>query len=133
MSSDAERQVSGGGEDEARHEKHESHNDSNLESVAAFESPFDFPAWRKWTMTTLLGGMAAAVTFGSSVWSSTIPVTTKQFDVSESVAVLGVSLYVLGFAFGPIVWGMLSVHFLVLLLDSEENVLTIEQLHRPSI
>ncbi|KIW54462.1 hypothetical protein PV05_06818 [Exophiala xenobiotica] len=108
MSSDAERQVSGGGEDEARHEKHESHNDSNLESVAAFESPFDFPAWRKWTMTTLLGGMAAAVTFGSSVWSSTIPVTTKQFDVSESVAVLGVSLYVLGFAFGPIVWGPLS-------------------------
>ncbi|KAK5281230.1 hypothetical protein LTR40_005180 [Exophiala xenobiotica] len=108
MSSDAERQVSVGGEDEARHEKHESHDDNSIERVATFESPFDFPAWRKWIMTTLLGGMAAAITFGSSVWSSTIPVTSKQFDVSETVAVLGVSLYVLGFALGPIVWGPLS-------------------------
>ncbi|KIW11627.1 hypothetical protein PV08_10929 [Exophiala spinifera] len=108
ISIDEERQASASGEHEASQEKRDATNGNSLELVASFESPFDFPTWRKWLMTLLMGGMAAAITFGSSVWSSTLPVTTKQFDVSESVAVLGVSLYVLGFALGPILWGPLS-------------------------
>lgn len=34
--------------------------------------------------------------------------TAKEFGVSEEVMVLGVSLFVLGFAFGPIVFGPMS-------------------------
>ncbi|OCT47417.1 putative MFS-type transporter [Cladophialophora carrionii] len=71
---------------------------------AAFESPFDLPTWRKWVITTLLALMTTAVTFASSIWSATIAVTSKEFDVSETVSLLGVSLYVLGFSVGPIVW-----------------------------
>jgi len=75
---------------------------------ASFDSPFDLPAWRKWIITVLLASMTMTVTFGSSVWSATIAVTSKQFDVNETVLILGVSLYVLGFALGPILWGPLS-------------------------
>jgi hypothetical protein len=87
------------------HEKHVGGVDGDREVVAAFESPFDLPTWRKWVMTTLLALMTTAVTFASSVWSATIAVTSKEFNVSETVSLLGVSLYVLGFSLGPIVWG----------------------------
>ena len=87
------------------HEKHVVEDHGDREVVAAFESPFDLPTWRKWVITTLLALMTTAVTFASSVWSATIAVTSKEFNVSETVSLLGVSLYVLGFAVGPIVWG----------------------------
>ena len=48
------------------------------------------------------------VTFASSVFSSTIGVTAHEFHTSETVMLLGVSLYVLGFSLGPILWGPLS-------------------------
>ncbi|OAL26384.1 hypothetical protein AYO22_04302 [Fonsecaea multimorphosa] len=86
------------------HEKHVAQDDLDREVVASFDSPFDLPIWRKWVMTTLLALMTTAVTFASSVWSATITVTSKEFNVSETVSLLGVSLYVLGFAVGPIVW-----------------------------
>ncbi|KIW72173.1 hypothetical protein PV04_00391 [Phialophora macrospora] len=82
------------------------HDDRQVD--AAFDSPFDLPIWRKWVITTLLALMTTAVTFASSVWSATIAVTSKEFNVSETVSLLGVSLYVLGFSLGPIVWGPLS-------------------------
>ena len=57
----------------------------------------------------LLALMTTAVTFASSVWSAAIATTSKEFNVSETVSLLGVSLYVLGFAVGPIVWGTFAV------------------------
>ncbi|OAL36274.1 hypothetical protein AYO20_04432 [Fonsecaea nubica] len=88
------------------HEKDAAKDDGDQEALAPFDSPFDLPVWRKWVITTLLALMTTAVTFASSVWSSAIAVTSKEFHVSETVSLLGVSLYVLGFAVGPIVWGM---------------------------
>jgi hypothetical protein len=73
--------------------------------VATWESPFDLPKWRKWVMTTLLALMTTAVTFASSVWSAGITKTSEEFHVTETVSLLGVALYVLGFGVGPIVWG----------------------------
>ena len=73
-----------------------------------FKSPLSLPVWRKWVITVLSASLALTVTFASSVFSSTITVTSRQFGVSETVMILGVSLYVLGFAVGPIVWGPLS-------------------------
>ena len=56
-------------------------------------------------MTILLACTTFTVTFGSSIFSSTIAVTAREFNTTETVMLLGVSLYVLGFAFGPILWG----------------------------
>lgn len=44
--------------------------------------------------------MTFVVSFASSVFSTATTVTAVKFDVSLEAMILGVSLYVLGFAFG---------------------------------
>ncbi|OQE91611.1 hypothetical protein PENNAL_c0009G01763 [Penicillium nalgiovense] len=56
----------------------------------------------------MLGMMTICVTFGSSVFSTATKQTARKFNVSSEVMVLAVSLFVLGFAFGPIIFGPLS-------------------------
>ena len=73
-----------------------------------FKSPHDLPFWRKCAITALLGGATFVVTFCSSIFSSALVVTAEEFHTTTTVMILGVSLYVLGFALGPIFWGPLS-------------------------
>lgn len=47
-------------------------------------------------------------TFGSSIFSSTTTVLAADYHVSSEVTLLGLSLYVLGFATGPVCWAPLS-------------------------
>lgn len=68
----------------------------------------NWPKWKKWLITFALGLMTFCITFASSVFSTATTVTAQQFGVSQEVMVLGTSLFVLGFAFGPIIWGPLS-------------------------
>lgn len=48
--------------------------------------------------------MTFVVTFASSVFSTVVEPTSQEFGVSQEVMILGVSLFVLGFAWGPIIW-----------------------------
>ena len=72
------------------------------------ENPMNFKPAKKWSMALMFGLMTFVVTFASSVFSSATMVTAMQFGVSSEVMILAVSLFVLGFAFGPIVWGPFS-------------------------
>jgi hypothetical protein len=72
------------------------------------QNPMNWPPYRKWSIAVVMGLMTLVVTFASSVFSSATMVTAKQFGVSSEVMILGVALFVLGFAFGPIVWGELE-------------------------
>jgi MFS transporter, DHA1 family, multidrug resistance protein len=47
-------------------------------------------------------------TFTSSIFSSATGEVAKVFGVSVEVATLSSSLYILGYAFGPLIWGPLS-------------------------
>ena len=47
-------------------------------------------------------------TFTSSIFSASTTAISKVFHVSVEVATLSTSLYVLGYAFGPLAWGPLS-------------------------
>lgn len=78
------------------------------DETVLFDNPFDWPNRRKWFITVLGALCAFTVTFSSSVFSSTIPITSQEFNTSETVMLLGIALYVLGFATGPFVWGPLS-------------------------
>jgi multidrug resistance protein len=49
-----------------------------------------------------------AVSFVSSAFSGGIGRVLAEFDVGEEVATLGISLFVLGFAIGPLLWAPLS-------------------------
>ncbi|RFU28006.1 hypothetical protein B7463_g8324, partial [Scytalidium lignicola] len=69
------------------------------------ENPMNWPTWKKWMVTIMLGFVTFVVTFASSVFSNaTIPVA-KLYGVPLEVTTLGSSIFVLGFAFGPCVWG----------------------------
>ena len=67
------------------------------------ENPINWPARKKWIVTVTLGFMTFCVTFASSVFSNATVVTSKEFGVSTEVTTLGTSLFVLGFAVGPLV------------------------------
>lgn len=63
---------------------------------------------RKWAIVCSTSLITFMVSFGSGVFSGAIPKVVTEFHVSSDVATLGIALYVLGFAFGPMVWGPLS-------------------------
>ncbi|KAL6885750.1 MFS general substrate transporter [Trichoderma evansii] len=72
------------------------------------QDPLNMPMARKWTITALQAMSALVVTFASSIYASSIFDIKRHFDVSEEVATLGLALFVLGFALGPLIWGPLS-------------------------
>lgn len=63
---------------------------------------------RKILTAAMLGYTTMISAFGSSIFSAATPAVAREFGVSQTVGVLGVSLYVLGFAFGPSLWAPLS-------------------------
>ena len=80
------------------------------EYVVEFDG-FDDPRHaQNWPMRDkiLIGAMLAfdalAATMGSSIFSSGIPKVAQTFHVGQEVGTLGTSLFVLGYAFGPIMW-----------------------------
>ena len=52
--------------------------------------------------------MTLVVTFASSVFSTATGMTAREFGISQEVMILGTALFVLGFATGPVIFGLLS-------------------------
>ncbi|KAF9252408.1 hypothetical protein DTO006G1_3156 [Penicillium roqueforti] len=72
------------------------------------QDAMNFSNGRKWAISILQSLSTFVVTFSSSVYVSGIGGIEQQFNVSEEVATLGLSLFVLGFAVGPLIWAPLS-------------------------
>jgi len=64
------------------------------------ENPMNFPRSKKWRITMVTAIMTFCVSFASSVFSTATEITAVKWGVSLEVMILGVSLYVLGFACG---------------------------------
>ena len=71
------------------------------------ENPMNFSQAKKWWITIILALVTFCVSFASSVFSTATVVTAAKFHVSTEVMILGVSLYVLGFAFGMFIFASL--------------------------
>jgi len=71
-------------------------------------NPMNMPAWRKWFCASILGAMTFAATFSSSIFSAAANVTAAEFGVAPTTMPLATSLYVFGFATGPILMGPAS-------------------------
>ncbi|KAL8642639.1 MAG: hypothetical protein Q9228_000688 [Teloschistes exilis] len=84
------------------------------EYVVEFDGPDDPMHPQNWTMrkkvaiAAMLGYTTLVSAFASSIFSTATTVVGAQFGVSTEVGLLGLSLYVLGFATGPILWAPLS-------------------------
>lgn len=64
-------------------------------------NPIQWSRARKWAITILLAIATLAVSFVSSGYTGGMNQIIEEFDVSEEIAVLGLSVFVLGFAVGP--------------------------------
>ncbi|KAI4284302.1 MAG: hypothetical protein L6R38_001506 [Xanthoria sp. 2 TBL-2021] len=84
------------------------------EYVVEFDGPEDplhpqnWPMKKKVAIAVMLGYTTLVSAFGSSIFATATQSVAAVFSVSTEVGVLGVSLYVLGFATGPILWAPLS-------------------------
>ncbi|KAL2051518.1 hypothetical protein ABVK25_008180 [Lepraria finkii] len=82
--------------------------------VVEFDGPDDplhpqnWPMRKKILLAVILGYTTLTAAFASSIFSAATAAVAKQFGVSTEVGILGLSLYVLGFATGPLLWAPLS-------------------------
>lgn len=72
------------------------------------QNPHNWKKSKKYTVTVFYSSMTFCITFASSVFSTATTVTAQKYGVSDEVMTLGTSVFVFGFAVGPIVWGPLS-------------------------
>ncbi|CAD0055559.1 unnamed protein product [Aureobasidium pullulans] len=78
------------------------------EYVVEFDGPNDpmhaqnWPFKKKLPVAASLGFVTLTAAFGSSIFSSATGAVASEYNVSREVGILGISLYVLGFATGPI-------------------------------
>lgn len=70
-------------------------------------NPMNWGSFCKWFITTIVTFSVFAVTFTSSAYSVSANEVFHDFDISAEVFTLGLSLFVLGFAIGPALWGPL--------------------------
>ncbi|KAF2029718.1 citrinin biosynthesis transporter CtnC [Setomelanomma holmii] len=71
-------------------------------------NPKNWTTKRRWAITVSMGLLVFTVTFASSIFSVNIDTVQEKFNVKLVTATLGVALFVLGFVFGPIIFGPMS-------------------------
>ncbi|KAF5017045.1 hypothetical protein F66182_11090 [Fusarium sp. NRRL 66182] len=82
--------------------------------VVEFDGPDDplhpqnWPTKKKVLTSVMLAYTSLVSTFGSSIFADATTSLSSIYHVSTEVTLLGLSLYVLGFATGPICWAPLS-------------------------
>ena len=62
----------------------------------------NWPLKKKLPVAIVLGFVTLTSAFGSSIFSASLESVAHHFHISREVGVLGISLYVLGFATGPL-------------------------------
>lgn len=73
-----------------------------------YESARDWPTWRKWALLMPIYLIDLSVSWGASCFSPAQKKFQKDFETSAEVTTLGLSLYVLGLALGPMFLAPLS-------------------------
>jgi MFS family permease len=64
--------------------------------------------WRKWLSAVLLGAMTFAATFSSSVFVAVGPALAQELNSSSQQITLATTLFIFGFAAGPVIMGPAS-------------------------
>lgn len=70
--------------------------------------PHNWPLAKKLIQCSIIGFNTFCIAFGSAIFSEAVLPLAAIYHVSYVVTTLSVSLYVLGFATGPVVWAPLS-------------------------
>lgn len=89
----------------------EADHDAYLVELTSDDDPADAKTWplsRKLTAALVLGFDTLVASWGSSVYSAAVTPVSEVFGVSSIVAILGLTLYICGFATGPLAFAPLS-------------------------
>lgn len=73
--------------------------------------PMLFATWYKWLLILTMAFATLAVSLCSSAFSGGLAQIIREFHSTQEVATLGLSLFVLGFAVGPLFWAPMSELF----------------------
>ncbi len=72
-------------------------------------NPYNWPSWKKVVNCVLISALTFITPLGSSIFAPGVPELMRDFQSSSSeLAAFVVSVYVLGFAFGPMLMAPLS-------------------------
>lgn len=74
-------------------------------------NPMLYSEFKKWSITLLVAIATLAVAFVSSAYSGGAREVIAEFGCSQEIFTLGISLFVLGFAIGPLIWAPMSELF----------------------
>lgn len=72
------------------------------------KNPMAFSQRKKWSITVLQAFAVLAVAFVSTAYTGGISEVLREFGVVQEIGILGISLFVVGFAVGPLIWAPLS-------------------------
>lgn len=72
------------------------------------DNPKNWPKRKKWIVTAAGSAMVWGVTFSSSIFSVAIDPVAKEYHIGTVTSTLSVSLFLLGFVFGPLIFGPMS-------------------------
>ncbi|KAK3937361.1 MFS general substrate transporter, partial [Diplogelasinospora grovesii] len=91
-----------------------SHVPTSRDALVDFEGPDDsyrpmnWPTHKKCITTMLYGLVTMTATWASSSYSAGTAQIAEEFGVGAEVAILGTSLFLIGFGIGPLLWAPLS-------------------------
>ncbi|ODQ82326.1 hypothetical protein BABINDRAFT_158945 [Babjeviella inositovora NRRL Y-12698] len=75
------------------------------------QDPMNWPSWKKWLSTMTVAFICLCVTFGSSLYVGGIYDIEAKMKVSQELGLTGLTLYLVGLAFGPAIAAPLSEIF----------------------
>ena len=70
--------------------------------------PIQFPSWLRWMLCLAAGYGTFSVAFISSAYASGIPAIARDLESTQELSTLGLSVFVVGFVFGPFAWAPTS-------------------------
>lgn len=110
-------QPTGEGLNSGRDASHDSNiarkDDANLIEFAPNDpgDPRNWPAWRKWSIVLALTIANFSVIWNASGYTTAQKMFEEKWGTSAEIAVLPLSLYVIGLAFGPMMLAPLSEYY----------------------
>lgn len=71
-------------------------------------NPYNWSIVFKWVFVAVAAIATLCIAFASSCYTGAASIIVEHFHTTEEVVIMGVSLYVLGFGVGPLIWAPMS-------------------------
>ncbi|AFR97263.1 multidrug transporter [Cryptococcus neoformans C23] len=71
-------------------------------------NPYNWSKRYRWAITALIGVTALCPPFASVSYSTTVGEVVEAYGISKELAIAGISLFILGFGLGPLIWAPIS-------------------------